>query len=128
MRHIVQAVVLLSLSGIPVFAIDACQEPPELKQGQAVTLQGEVLDLACYMAHEGRGPEHQTCAQTCLQGGGTAGLLTTDGKVYLLLEDHVEKSPYSQLRSLGARQVKVTGKLFERGKLQAVVLKTVKEL
>ena len=42
---------------------------------------GEVVDLACYVAHgdAGRGPDHAKCAKGCVKGGQPMGLLTDDG-------------------------------------------------
>ena len=44
------------------------------------------------------------------------GLLTDDGKVYLLLEDHADEEPYEKARKLAGERAKVQGKQFsERG-------------
>lgn len=91
------------------------------------TIQGEVLDLACYMGHGGMGEKHAECAKTCLQGGAPAGLVTKDGKVYVLVNDHKAEDAYQSLKDLGGTQAKITGKISKRGGLQAIiVLKTEK--
>lgn len=90
--------------------------------GQGIALQGEVLDMVCYMAHEGKGAKHAQCAQSCIDGGAPAGLLTKEGAVYLLLEDHSNKKPYEAAKKMAGKQVKVTGKAYTRGGVQALVL------
>lgn len=58
-----------------------------LKEGRAATLTGEVLDLSCYLQLGKRGPAHKACGALCVSHGEPAGLLTADGKVYMLLPE-----------------------------------------
>src|SRR5215467_2555200 len=62
------------------------------------TLQGEVLDMACYMDHGASGAKHAQCAADCIKGGSPMGLLTKDGQVYLLVENHAKKDSYANLK------------------------------
>mgnify|MGYP001612904206 CR=1 FL=1 len=96
-------------------------------KGETVTLKGEVLDLACYMAHEGKGEKHQKCAKACLLGGAPAGILSEDGTVILLVEDHNAKKPYKAVLELAGMKAEVTGKKFTRGGLTGVVVTGVKK-
>lgn len=96
--------------------------------GKEVTLTGELVDLACYMGHEGKGSKHAACGKMCVQGGAPMGLLTTDGKTYLLVEDHSTpkaKKPYKQAQELIAETVTVKGDLYDRGGLKAVMVESV---
>ncbi|MBI2362393.1 MAG: hypothetical protein HYV15_03300 [Elusimicrobia bacterium] len=95
--------------------------------GDEVTLSGEVVDLACYMAHEGKGEKHAKCAKSCLLGGAPAGILASDGTVTLLVEDHNAKKPYKAALELAGQQASVTGKKYTRGGLSAVVVGAVKK-
>lgn len=95
--------------------------------GETVTLKGEILDMACYMAHEGMGEKHAKCAKTCLLGGAPAGILGADGSVTLLVEDHSAKKPYKALLELAGEKAEVTGKKYTRGGLTAVVVSAVKK-
>lgn len=95
--------------------------------GETVTLRGEVLDLACYIAHEGKGEKHQKCAKACLLGGAPAGILSADGTATLLVEDHAAKKPYKAVLELAGQQAVVTGKKFTRGGLTGVVVSAVKK-
>lgn len=98
--------------------------------GKAVVVQGELVDMACYMAHEGKGPKHADCARMCILGGAPLGLLAKDGTVYLLIEDHSSakaKKPYAEARKLVAENAKVTGDLHERGGLKAIAVEDVEK-
>ena len=89
------------------------------------TLAGELLDMNCYMAHEGKGEKHKQCAATCIDGGAPMGLLTSDGKVYLLVADHALKDTYDSLKEKAGEQVKVSGEVYHRGGVQALLVKSV---
>ena len=93
--------------------------------GKTQTLTGEILDLACYVGHEAKGDKHKACATACISGGAPMGLLTSDGRVYLLVENHEMKKPYDELKSKAAEQMKVTGTVQERGGLPAIVVTAV---
>lgn len=97
--------------------------------GKEVSVKGELVDMACYMAHEGKGKKHAECGKMCvLKNGAPLGLLAADGKVYLLIEDHSAakaKKPYAQAKELVAETVTVKGDAYERGGVQAIVVESV---
>ena len=93
--------------------------------GKTQTVTGEILDLACYVGHEAKGDKHKACATACISVGAPMGLLTSDGHVYLLVENHEMKKPYDELKSKAAEQMKVTGTVQERGGLPAIVVTAV---
>lgn len=77
-------------------------------------LTGEVIGLTCYMAHGGRGPEHAACATECLKKGLPAGILTGEGKVWVLtMADHTAPGP--RLADLAAEQVRAIGRIRSGG-------------
>lgn len=81
---------------------------------EEVTLQGEVLDLACYIPKGAKGPDHADCAKKCVKAGQPMGLLTEDGAVLVLAADHADGKPYEALKDWAGEMVKVTGDLSER--------------
>src|SRR6185295_6781004 len=87
------------------------------------TLTGEIVDMACYVAHPatGRGSGHRKCADTCLKKGMPMGLLTEDKQLYLLLEDHDNPKPYQQLKEKAAETVTVEGEKKSEGGVQGLV-------
>jgi len=90
-----------------------------------VTVKGEVLDMACYLAHEAKGPDHQKCALKCAQMGQPIGLLTGDGKVYLLVADHADQSAFEQAKTLAGQQVTISGPVAGRNGMEALTVHTV---
>jgi hypothetical protein len=99
----------------------------EAKGGQEVKMQGEILDMSCYMGHEAKGEKHKQCAVDCVKSGSPMGLLTKDGKVYLLVEDHANKAAFSSAKELAGEQVTLSGDLFTRGGMNAVAVESVKK-
>lgn len=93
----------------------------------STTVKGEVVDMACYMAGEKKGPGHRQCASTCIKGGAPMGLLTSSGKLYVLVDDHGNKKPYEELKNYAADQVTVTGALHERNGVPGIVVSSVKK-
>jgi|SRR5690625_2738744 len=90
------------------------------------TLKGEVLDMSCYMGHGAKGKGHKMCAQGCLDKGLPAGLLTSDGQVYLLVEDHDKADAYEEAIKHAADNIQVTGKAVNKNGVQALVVESVK--
>jgi hypothetical protein len=55
--------------------------------GKVTTLTGEVVDYSCYLQLGKHGGKHRDCGQKCLRNGQPIGLLTKEGKLYLLMEE-----------------------------------------
>lgn len=99
-----------------------------LKQGRPITVTGEVLDLSCYLQLGKRGPAHKACGALCVAHGEPAGLLTPDGKVYLLLpEQHHPRrdDQVSLARELSGKMgetLTVTGMLMTVGPIPTIFM------
>jgi hypothetical protein len=55
--------------------------------GKVVKVVGEIVDLSCYLQVGKHGGKHRDCGQKCLRNGQPIGLLTQEGKLYLLMEE-----------------------------------------
>lgn len=55
--------------------------------GKVTTLVGEIVDYSCYLQLGKHGAKHRDCGQKCLKNGQPIGLLTKEGKLYLLMEE-----------------------------------------
>ena len=55
--------------------------------GKLTTLVGEIVDYSCYLQVGKHGAKHRDCGQKCLKNGQPIGLLTKEGKLYLLMEE-----------------------------------------
>jgi len=90
------------------------------------TLTGEVVDLTCYLrAPSVRGPAHQKCAATCARKC-PIGIVTSDGKVVLLLEDHDAPKPYADAIAKVAQTIAVEGDAVTQGGMPGIVVEGVK--
>ena len=93
-----------------------------------VTVQGEIIDMACYMAKGSRGAAHKACAQMCAKKGVPIGVLTDAGDVYLLLDDHNNPDPYDSAKKLAGERAEVSGKKFSKQGVASIVVGGVKGL
>ncbi len=94
----------------------------------AQTTKGEILDMACYLGHGAKGPKHAGCAKGCVAAGAPMGLLTGNGTVYLLVENHADKKAkkaYAAAKKLAGEKASVTGGIVTKGGLQAIIVDKV---
>ena len=93
---------------------------------EAITVKGEIVDLACYLSKGSKGKRHKTCAELCAKKGLPIGVLTESGDVYLLIEDHDDPAPYEAAKGLAGEQAEVTGKKFTKGGVQSILVSGAK--
>jgi hypothetical protein len=112
-----------ALGGI-VFALVLAAMP-----GPAVadSVTGEVVDLSCYLSHPSTsvGASHRKCAETCAKKGLPMGVLSDDGNVVLLLEDHGNPKAYEAAVGKAAQTVTVEGKKVSQGGMPGIVVQSV---
>jgi hypothetical protein len=87
-----------------------------------VTVQGEILDMACYMAKGSKGAGHKPCAQMCAKKGVPIGILTDAGDVYLLLDDHNNPDPYDDAKKLAGERAEISGKKYNKQGVASIVV------
>ena len=122
---------IVALTAAGILAISRLSAHEGHEHGKAdksdVTIQGEVLDMACYMSGEAKGPKHQECALKCVKEGAPMGLLTKDGKVYLLVEDHASPKAYAQTKDWAGSQVTIKGDKAAHGGLTAIIVESAEK-
>ena len=95
---------------------------------KTVKLTGEVIDLSCYLDHEGKGKEHRKCAEACLlEKHVPAGLLGDDGSVVLLVADHKHEKEFAPIPGWAAERITVTGKRMNKGGLNAILVSSAEK-
>ena len=99
---------------------------PRVPAQEAVTVKGEIVDLACYLSKGSKGKRHKTCAELCAKKGLPIGVLTDAGDVYLLIEDHDDPGPYDAAKGLAGEQAEVSGKKFTKGGVQSILVSGAK--
>lgn len=93
-----------------------------------MTLRGEILDMACYVAHEAKGPDHAACAKRCVKGGQPMGLLADDGTVYLLYANHEDGSAFEATKEHAGETVEITGVAATQGGIRGLEVTSVKPI
>ena len=58
-----------------------------LAEAKPLTVTGEVVDVSCYTQLGKRGEGHKACGTKCVATGSPAGLLTTEGTLYILMPE-----------------------------------------
>lgn len=58
-----------------------------LKAATAMTITGEVIDLSCYTQLGKKGEAHKACGEKCVANGAPVGVLTKEGKVFMILAE-----------------------------------------
>ncbi|MBI4423614.1 MAG: hypothetical protein HY554_07805 [Elusimicrobia bacterium] len=126
----------LALAPLTVVAHGPGKDAHEHQHGQDVkaaaaethTVEGNVLDLACFFGHGADSKEHVKCAKDCVvRRGLPAGIIGADGVVYLLVEDHANAKAYDTAKKLAGEKAKVTGRVVKKGGLQALVVATAEK-
>ncbi len=77
-------------------------------------VSGEILDMACYLGRNAKGPAHARCAQTCAEHGMPLGVLTEDDKVYLLYPKHGKEEAFDDVKKFAGKKAKLSGIVHDR--------------
>jgi hypothetical protein len=91
------------------------------------SLQGEVVDLHCYLTRGARGSQHAGCANACIGRGVSPGFVADDGRVFLVLAER----PFSAkdlLAGLAGVPVRVRGTVAERDGVRGFQLKAAERV
>jgi hypothetical protein len=87
------------------------------------TIQGELVDLACYLGHGGKGAKHQACATSCAKNGLPIGLLDKDNTLTIVIGDH--KPMNAELADKMGTTVKLTGEISSRSGMKIIEVSKV---
>ena len=113
------ALAVLAVLSLPAFAAD---------EGSTVSVKGEVLDLACYLASGASGEGHAKCAQACVKGGQPMGLLDDEGNVWVLYASHEDGAAFDETKNFAGKKVEIDGVAGKRAGLNGLEVHAVKAL
>lgn len=82
--------------------------------------------MKCYMSSGAHGGDHKECAAMCIKGGAPMGLLSEDGKVYLLIEGKNASAAFEEAKKHAGETVTITGTVSEKNGVQALLVTEVK--
>ena len=108
----VKATVVFAFAAGLAAAPLALAEEPAKAEAASKEITGEVVDMMCYVDHNGMGAKHAECAEKCIKNGGPVGILS-DGKAYLVVGAH--KPMNDELAPLAGKTVTLKGKLASNG-------------
>ena len=107
------AAAILILAGAAAFLFHRSKAPTAVGQSEKeITVRGEILDMACYIAYNYSGPDHAACARDCIRKGLPVGIKDADGKTYLLIG--ATKPVNNELADYAAKTVTIRGKMSIR--------------
>ena len=100
---------------VSAFAHDGAHK--EGAEAKAVTVQGELIDTACFISSEGdaKGQDHAQCASECLGSGIPAGILPEGGKTADMMFLLTNPKPFAQY---AGKTIKVEGE--QHGHMHAI--------
>lgn len=115
MKRILGACLILSMAlflfGALAFAADPKMAGHEHHAAATASksINGEIVDLSCYLGHGAKGAGHKECAATCIANGGPMGLLTGKGELYILTMNHDNQDAFNSAKKHAGDNVKITG-------------------
>jgi hypothetical protein len=83
------------------------------------TIQGELVDLACYLDHGAKGEHHKACGTACALKGLPIGLLGKDDTITLVVGAH-ERPMNAELADKMGTTIRLTGKVVSRNGVQMI--------
>jgi hypothetical protein len=98
------------------------------EEAEVFSVEGEIIDMACYVSQEAKGPDHAGCAKRCVKAGQPMGLLTDDGTVYVLYASHKDGSAFEAAKDHAGAKVQISGTLSTRGGIKGIEVATVKTI
>jgi len=104
------------------------EQQKQLKKGKPVTVEGEVIEVSCYVQLGKRGEKHIPCGTKCLQHGQPVGIVDDKGEMYtLFVEQHDPRRDgkadlLATFVPLLAKRVKVSGMLNEQKSVKALYI------
>lgn len=94
---------------------------------QEGSIEGQVVDVSCYLAQGLKGEAHRQCAEICSNDLNIPlNILDDDGNLWQLVDDDMpghDQNP--TVVQYAEQRVRVTGTLIEKGDNQAIIVKDV---
>lgn len=122
---------VLALISATLFAVHAFADTDRAKmkmkaEAKPSTMKGELVDMGCYLGRGAMGEKHMECATKCVANGMPMGLLTADGKLYLLTLNHDNGDAFNQCKGMMAQTVELTGMVSTKAGMKGIDVSGVK--
>lgn len=102
-----------------------------LFQARKKTITGEVVDVSCFLQLGKRGEAHISCGQKCVRNGQPIGVLTDQGKLYLIIpeEHHPRRDGKVTIKErfaeLMGKRVQISGMVTSHDNYRALFVRTL---
>jgi len=127
----ITAVLALSIFGGPLHGQTTPQsQVTDLKPNQSVktTFHGYVRDLACLMKFNEALRPTNDCAAMCARAGSPLVIVTKNGAIYVPMSASIpDTSQREKLMPFVGSYVEVTGEMFQRSGIKAIVIEQIKK-
>jgi hypothetical protein len=114
---------MMALFLVAISSAASAHEGHHHAKTKEVTLTGEVVDITCFVDHDGTGEKHASCAQKCISGGNPVGLLVKDTLYLIVMSSH--EPPNAKMAPYAGKLVQVTGKAAAKNGIHVLDLETV---
>ncbi len=95
----------------------------------SVKLKGEIIDLGCYISHDGYGKKHKICALECSKNGVPLALLENKTKkIYMIVTTGHGENPYAEPLKFIADQVEVEGAIATKNGTTVLMITSIKKV
>lgn len=106
--------VVACLAGLSVMAVADQGHSHDAAGAKMTEITGELVDMGCYVGHSAKGEKHSECATKCIAGGMPMGLLSANGRIFLLTMDHANPDAYNKVKKMAGKRVTVSGSRHEK--------------
>jgi hypothetical protein len=87
---------------------------------KTVEYTGELVDIGCFVGHTAKGEKHSECATKCIAGGMPMGLLSGNGRLFVLTMDHANPDAYNKAKKMAGKRVKISGPIHEKSGISTI--------
>ncbi|MGH2575492.1 MAG: hypothetical protein ACRDFC_07315 [Ignavibacteria bacterium] len=98
----------------------------QMKNGDEITLIGEVVDANCYLHGGMKGNDHKQCAIACAKAGAPLAILTDEGVLYFPIVSE-GKNPNKDFMEHIAAKVEVKGQYYSYSGTKGIFVSSVKK-
>lgn len=124
MRKLGFVIVALGVFG----ARPAIAQEMKMAEGEDVEFTAQVVDLSCKVVYNLFGEDHRMCAEVCADNGVPLGLVS-DGKLYMPVSKAMPGAGANEeLKPHAEQEVKVKGKVIERGGLNTIIIESIETI
>ena len=87
-------------------------------------MQGEIVELPCYMVTGARNTAYHACAFACTRKAVPIGIATDSGELFLLLTESNNPEPYEAAQQLAGGRAQLTGRVISKRGVASLIVES----